>query len=78
MQPPRKLLVIAGREDNIFPIQGVRSAFETVKKIYRQKCKDLHPDVLRSKGLGDFAVKVLEQELQKVNDAYSVIEKYGS
>ncbi len=51
---------------------------ETVKKIYRQKCKDLHPDVLRSKGLGDFAVKVLEQELQKVNDAYSVIEKYGS
>lgn len=51
---------------------------DSVKKIYRQKCKDLHPDVLRSKGLGDFAVKVLEQELQKVNDAYSVIEKYGA
>ncbi len=31
---PRKLLVIAGEEDYIFPIDGVRGGFETVKKIY--------------------------------------------
>ncbi len=31
---PRKLLVIAGKEDFIFPIDGVETGFETVKKIY--------------------------------------------
>lgn len=33
----RKLLVIAGATDNNFPIDGVKRAFETVKKIY-EKC----------------------------------------
>ncbi len=32
---PRKLLVIAGQEDGIFPINGVRKSFETVTKIYK-------------------------------------------
>ena len=46
---PRKLLVIAGRDDNIFPIQGVRSAFENVKNIYaafdaHDKCKMIETD----------------------------------
>ncbi len=31
---PRKLLVVAGKEDSIFPIEGVTDGFETVKKIY--------------------------------------------
>ena len=31
---PRKLTVVAGKEDAIFPISGVRDAFKTVKKIY--------------------------------------------
>lgn len=33
---PRNLIVIAGKEDGIFPIDGVRRGFETVKKIYAQ------------------------------------------
>lgn len=33
---PRKLLVIAGQEDGIFPITGVRKSFETVAKIYAE------------------------------------------
>ncbi len=32
---PRKLLVIAGKEDAIFPIDGVKSAYETVQKIFQ-------------------------------------------
>lgn len=41
---PRKLLIIAGKEDSIFLIKGVREGFETVKKIYAaagvpEKCK---------------------------------------
>lgn len=46
---PRKLLVIAGKEDNIFPVDGVRSAFENVKKIYaafgaEHNCKMVETD----------------------------------
>ena len=32
---PRKLSVVAGSADDIFPIEGVREGFEVVKKIYR-------------------------------------------
>lgn len=31
---PRNLVVVTGKEDDIFPIDGVRRGFETVKKIY--------------------------------------------
>jgi len=31
---PRKLLVVAGREDTIFPLKGVRGAFSTAKDIF--------------------------------------------
>ena len=31
---PRKLLIVAGKEDIIFPIEGVERGYETVKKIY--------------------------------------------
>ncbi|MBQ8657671.1 MAG: acetylxylan esterase [Clostridia bacterium] len=33
---PRKLLPIAGKEDPIFPIDGVKKSFETVKEIYKR------------------------------------------
>lgn len=31
---PRPLVVVAGRDDEIFPIAGVRDAFDTIKQIY--------------------------------------------
>lgn len=34
---PRKFIPIAGKEDNIFPIHGVRAGFETVKNIYHKE-----------------------------------------
>ena len=33
---PRKFLAIAGQEDKLFPIDGVKKSFETVKEIYRR------------------------------------------
>lgn len=32
---PRKLIVINGDEDPIFPMQGVQEAFDTIRTIYR-------------------------------------------
>lgn len=32
---PRPLLVVCGRDDDIFPLDGVLAAFDTVQKIYR-------------------------------------------
>lgn len=32
---PRPLVIVAGKEDDIFPIEGVKRGFETVKKIYK-------------------------------------------
>ncbi len=49
---------------------------DEIKKIYRAKCKELHPDTLRSKGVGEFAIKAIEDELCRLNDAYSLIEKH--
>lgn len=48
-----------------------------VKKIYHAKCKDLHPDVLRSRGIGEYAVAALEAELKRINDAYEIIKKHS-
>ncbi len=49
---------------------------DEIKKVYRAKCKDLHPDTLRAKGVGEFAIKAIEDELCRINDAYSLIEKH--
>lgn len=32
---PRKLIVVAGKEDEIFPISGAAKAFSTAKEIYQ-------------------------------------------
>lgn len=47
-----------------------------IKRVYREKCRELHPDILKSKGIGNYALKALQDELCRVNDAYSLIQKY--
>lgn len=32
---PRPLIVVAGREDNIFPIEGVQKSFEQIQELYK-------------------------------------------
>lgn len=53
----------------------VGAPIEEVKKAYHGKCKELHPDVLRSKGVGEAAIKAVEAELKRVNDAYGLIKR---
>ncbi len=61
-----------------YAVLGVAPAAsdDEVKKVYRQKCKELHPDTLRSKGIGEFAIKAIQNELCRVNDAYALIQKH--
>ena len=40
MIAPRKLILQAGKKDTIFPIEGVRTAFSTIKDIYRNQNAD--------------------------------------
>ncbi len=48
---PRKLLVVAGREDGIFPIAGVQEAFRTAREIFRAAgCPDNIELVVGEKG----------------------------
>jgi DnaJ like chaperone protein len=46
-----------------------------IKKIYRQKCVEFHPDKLSSKGLPDEFMKFAHEQLTKINEAYETIKK---
>jgi len=46
-----------------------------IKKVYRQKCLDFHPDKLASKGLPDEFMEYANGQLAKANDAYDTIKK---
>lgn len=65
------------RLDDAYKTLGVYSdaSMDEIKKVYRSKCKKFHPDIHRSKGLSEDAIKALEKELAKINDAYDIIQK---
>lgn len=46
-----------------------------IKKIYREKCVQFHPDKLASKGLPNEFMQFAHEQLAKVNDAYDTIKK---
>lgn len=45
-----------------------------IKKIYRQKCMEFHPDKLASKGLPEEFMTYAHDQLTKINEAYDVIK----
>jgi DnaJ like chaperone protein len=47
---------------------------EEVKRAYREKVKQLHPDRLRAKGLPDEAMNALNDRLAQVNAAWSAVK----
>ena len=48
---------------------------EEIKKIYRRKCLEYHPDKLASKGLPDEFMQYANEQLAKINEAYDTIKK---
>ena len=45
-----------------------------IKKVYREKCLQFHPDKLASKGLPDEFMKFANDQLVKINEAYETIK----
>lgn len=48
---------------------------DEIKKVWRQKCMEYHPDKLASKGLPDEFMQYAHEQLAQVNDAYDTIKK---
>jgi len=48
---------------------------DEIKKVYRQKCLEYHPDKLASKGLPDEFMQYAHEQLAKINEAYDTIKK---
>ncbi len=63
--------------DAHFQILGLTSAASAadIKKAYRQKVQDFHPDKLAAKGLPDSLLKLAEDEFKKVQQAYEICLK---
>ena len=63
--------------DNAYKVLGVlpEASDEEIKKVYRQKCIEFHPDKLASKGLPDEFMAYANEQLAAVNEAYDTIKK---
>jgi DnaJ like chaperone protein len=63
--------------DNAYKVLGVSpdATDAEIKKVYREKCNEFHPDKLASKGLPDEFMDYAHDQLAKVNDAYDTIKK---
>lgn len=48
---------------------------DEVKKAWRNKAKEFHPDVLRGKGVEESVIRLAEEQMRRVNDAYEQIRK---
>lgn len=61
--------------ENAYQALGLKpdATIRQVKAAYHKKCKELHPDLLQNKGLGESALNALEAELRRVSDAYQKI-----
>ena len=46
-----------------------------IKRVYREKCLQYHPDKLASKGLPDEFMKFANEQVAKINEAYETIQK---
>lgn len=48
---------------------------DEIKKVYREKIKKYHPDILRGQGVPEEMLKFANEEMAKLNNAYEAIKK---
>lgn len=60
-----------------YQILGVspQSSDDDVRKAWRNKAKEFHPDVLRGKGVEESVIHLAEEQMRRINDAYEQIKK---
>lgn len=77
--PPPRPESYSSRLKTAYETLGLKpgATLREVKSSYRRKCKELHPDVLQNKGLGEAAMKALEAELRRVTEAYETILEFS-
>jgi len=54
---------------------SVDASDDEIKRVYRQKCLEFHPDKLASKGLPEEFMQYAHEQLAKINEAYDTIKK---
>ena len=62
---------------NPYAVLGVTESmdFEEIKKVYRRKRKEFHPDTLISKGLPEELIERAKEKFIEIQEAYETIER---
>ena len=62
---------------NPYAVLGVTQSmdFEEIRRVYRRKRKEFHPDALISKGLPEELIERAKEKFIEIQEAYEVIEK---
>ena len=62
---------------NPYAVLGVTDSmdFEEIKRVYRRKRKEFHPDALISKGLPEELIERAKEKFIEIQEAYEAIEK---
>ena len=66
-----------GKISNAYEVLGVNKSMtlEEIKKVYRVKRKDFHPDALISKGLPEELIEKAKEKFIEIQAAFEIIEK---
>ena len=66
-----------GNISNAYEILGVTKSMtlEEIKKVYRVKRKEFHPDALISKGLPEELIEKAKEKFIEIQAAFEIIEK---
>ena len=79
LQPGAVDALLGGRTNNLADAYKVLECTadmsdSDIKKVYREKCLQFHPDKLASKGLPDEFMKFANDQVVKINEAYETIK----
>ncbi|MFC1763810.1 TerB family tellurite resistance protein [Planctomycetota bacterium] len=79
LQPGTVNVLLGGRSNNLDDAYKTlectpEMSDSEIKKVYREKCIQFHPDKLASKGLPDEFMKFANEQVAKINEAYETVK----